>query len=468
MKCALFPIGAGPSLSGIAPPSACSPFSFSRFGTLNLPSLPLHLCTAPAISNRHMMRLEISTTPLESTTSLFLIDPKQALIHTCVYTPLAFFTGIGTIWARQLVEVSAVAHNGIRPLFARMKRSIIFLFAVILALAGLAIGIAKVRPALPHLAKVKPAANAGPSRAPVKPTSAPASAVAKSASTNDPEDGSSADDESRVIRFAAHPQDAPPFMAPDLDGQAVSTAAWKGKVVLLTFWATWCPPCRAEIPMLIKLKDAYKDRLEIVGVSLDDDPAAQVKAFTTNNRFNFPVVMATREIIRDYGGVPALPTTFVINTDGKIVQKHIGLYRTSVYEGEIRALLGLPVDATVETFEDTGQIFLTNASRATELPDVDFTGLTADQKVAALKQLNSITCTCGCKLTLAQCRINDTSCPISKGLAAKIVAQIAAKSSAPAAQETAPTQPSAPAAEPAPQSPAAGPDTTSQQSSKPD
>ena len=355
-----------------------------------------------------------------------------------------------------------------------MKRSIIFLLAVVLALAGLAIGIAKVRPALPHLAKVKleAAANGGPSHGPAKPSVAPAAATAKADPPSDALGDSSADDEARVIRFAAHPQDAPPFMAPDLDGQAISTAAWKGKVVLLTFWATWCPPCRAEIPMLIHLKDLYKDRLEVVGVSLDDDPAAQVKSFTTNNRFNFPVVMATREIIRDYGGVPALPTTFVINQDGKVVQKHIGLYRSSVYEGEIRALLGLPIDATVETFEDTGQIFLTNASRATELPDVDFTGLTPDQRTAALKQLNSITCTCGCKLTLAQCRINDTSCPISKGLAAKIVAQIAAKSAAaPAAQQVA--QPATPAADPAtdaaPSSsaPATAPDSTSPQSSKP-
>jgi thiol-disulfide isomerase/thioredoxin len=356
-----------------------------------------------------------------------------------------------------------------------MKRSLIFLLAVVLALAGLAIGIAKVRPALPHLAKVKldAAANSGLGRGAAKPAVAPAAAIAKAGAPSDALGDSSPDDEARVIRFAAHPQDAPPFMAPDLDGQAISTAAWKGKVVLLTFWATWCPPCRAEIPMLIHLKDLYKDRLEIVGVSLDDDPAAQVKSFTTSNRFNFPVVMATREIIRDYGGVPALPTTFVINPDGKVVQKHIGLYRSSVYEGEIRALLGLPVDATVETFEDTGQIFLTNASRATELPDVDFTGLTADQRTAALKQLNSITCTCGCKLTLAQCRINDTSCPISKGLAAKIVAQIAAQSAAPPTQETAPSQPPAPTAAGPAETPATSPapttapDTTAQQPTKP-
>ncbi|MGA8035734.1 MAG: TlpA disulfide reductase family protein [Candidatus Acidiferrales bacterium] len=283
-----------------------------------------------------------------------------------------------------------------------MRRSFIFVLAVVLALAGLAIGIAKVRPAKSH-----------PSRAKSSGTSNTNSSA-----------NSATSDQSHIIRFASNPQDAPPFLAADLNGLPVSTADWKGKVVLLNFWATWCPPCRAEIPMLIQLKDLYKDRLVIVGVSLDDDPAEEVKKFSVEQRFNYPVIMATRQIISDYGGVPALPTTFVINQDGKVVQKHIGLYRSSVYEGEIRALLGLPVDATIQTFEDTGQIFLKNANRATELPDVDFTGLTAEQKVAALKRLNSETCNCGCGLTLAQCRINDTNCPISKGLAAKVVAQV--------------------------------------------
>lgn len=283
-----------------------------------------------------------------------------------------------------------------------MRRSFIFVFAIVLALAGLAIGIAKVRPAKAHLSRSKTSAAAA------RPVSADS-------------------DQARIIRFASNPQDAPAFLATDLDGQKISTTDWKGKVVLLNFWATWCPPCRAEIPMLIQLKDLYKDRLVVVGVSLDDDPAEEVKKFAASNRFNYPVIMATGELITKYGGVPALPTTFVINPDGKVVQKHIGLYRSSVYEGEIRALLGLPVDATIETFEDTGQIFLKNADRATELPDVDLTGLTPEQKTAALKRLNSNTCTCNCNLTLAQCRINDTNCPISKGLAAKIVAQISGK-----------------------------------------
>jgi hypothetical protein len=97
------------------------------------------------------------------------------------------------------------------------------------------------------------------------------------------------------------------------------------------------------------------------------------------------------------------------------------------------------VDATIETFEDTGQIFLKNAVLATELPNVDFTGLNPAQKKTALKRMNSETCDCGCTLTLAQCRINDTSCPVSKKLAAQVVKEIA--SNAAAAAAAAPTPP---------------------------
>jgi thiol-disulfide isomerase/thioredoxin len=323
-----------------------------------------------------------------------------------------------------------------------MRRSFIFVLAIVLALAGLALGIAKVRPAATHFPHLK--ASAAHIAQPAPPMM----------SVPDP-------DQARIVRFASNPQEAPAFQATDLDGQPISTANWKGKVVLLNFWATWCPPCRAEIPMLIQLKDLYKDRLVVVGVSLDDDPADDVKKFAATNRFNYPVVMATRELIKAYGGVPALPTTFVINPDGKVVQKHIGLFHSYVYESEIRALLGLPVDATVETFEDTGQIFLKNADRATELPDVDFTGLTPEQRTAALKRMNSETCSCGCTLTLAQCRINDSGCPVSKKICAKIVAEISGKPArAPAndSDESVPATtatPTAPAATASPETPSA-------------
>jgi len=231
-----------------------------------------------------------------------------------------------------------------------------------------------------------------------------------------------------VIRFASNPQPMPPFLLSDLNGEVISTANWRGKVVLLNFWATWCPPCRDEIPEMIELSKRFKDRLQIVGVSMDDAPSDDVRQFVKEMGIDYPIVMGSRTLSREYGGVPALPTSFVVNTDGKIVQKHEGLYPIDVYDSEVRSLLGMPVDAKVETFEDTGQIFLKNAIHAKELPGVDFKGLSEDQKHAALKRLNSEICTCGCKLTIAQCRINDSECSTSQRLAQKIVREIRSSS----------------------------------------
>jgi thiol-disulfide isomerase/thioredoxin len=233
-----------------------------------------------------------------------------------------------------------------------------------------------------------------------------------------------ADGGGAVIRFARNPEPAPAFLTHDLDGNVVSTASWKGKVTLLTFWATWCGPCRAEIPELVALQKDYADRLQVIGVSVDDDPAQQVKQFVKRAGINYPVVMVNQDILRGYGGVPALPTSFVLNTDARIVQKHVGLYPRAVFDQEIRALLSMPVDATIETFEDTGQIFLKNAANATELPGVDLKGLNPKQKQAALRRMNSENCNCGCNLTIAQCRINDTKCEVSRDLGNKIVKEI--------------------------------------------
>lgn len=257
-----------------------------------------------------------------------------------------------------------------------------------------------------------------------------AGASASSAST--PAKGTGRDDNSEmVIRFASNPQPMPPFLLNDLDGDIISTASWRGKVVVLNFWATWCPPCREEIPEMIELSKRFKDRLQIVGVSMDDAPDDEVRQFARNMGIDYPIVMGSSTLSREYGGVPALPTSFVVNTEGRIVQKHEGIYPIDVYDSEVRSLLGMPVDAKVETFEDTGQIFLKNAIHAKELPGVDFKGLTEDQKRAALKRLNSQMCTCGCRLTIAQCRINDSSCTTSQQLAEKIVHEVRSGSSPP-------------------------------------
>src|SRR5713226_8520417 len=234
----------------------------------------------------------------------------------------------------------------------------------------------------------------------------------------------SAQEADRVIRFVRNPDAAPEFKLDSIDGKPLTLASAHGKVVLLNFWATWCGPCRAEIPDLIALQQKYKDQLQIIGLTVDDDDVAFVKQVVARTRINYPVAMTTPEVRVQYGGVAALPTSFVLDTQGRIVQKHEGLRDPALYETEIRALLGLPIDARVETFEDTGQIFLAHADRASELPGVDFSKLTPPQKQAALHRFNAEGCTCGCKFTLAQCRIYDRNCAVSKSRTEKIVNEL--------------------------------------------
>ena len=194
------------------------------------------------------------------------------------------------------------------------------------------------------------------------------------------------------------------------------------------------------------MQKKYGDSLQIIGLDVDDDDVAEVKKFVAKNGINYPIGMATNEIRIEYGGVAALPTSFVLDKEGHVVQKHEGLRNPLLYEYEIRSLSGLAIPARVETFEDTGEIFLKHADRASTLPGVDMTKLTPEQRTVALHRFNAEGCTCGCQFTLAQCRIYDRGCPISKARTTKIIAEVtghagatpAHKSESPKAEPTAP------------------------------
>src|SRR6202022_891703 len=228
-------------------------------------------------------------------------------------------------------------------------------------------------------------------------------AVACGASARSPQEGN-------VIRFVRNPDAAPAFNLDGLDGKALSLADSRGKVVLLNFWATWCGPCRAEIPDLIALQTKDKDKLQIIGLVIDSDDDAEVRDIVRNQSINYPVAISSDQVRAQYGGIGALPPLFVLDTQGRVVQKHVGLRDPVLYEVEVRALLGLPVPVNVETFEDSGEIFLKHADRASELPGVDLSKLSAEQKTVALHNFNAESCSCGCKYTLAQCRIYDHTC----------------------------------------------------------
>ena len=225
------------------------------------------------------------------------------------------------------------------------------------------------------------------------------------------------------------PLPVPAFSLTDLDGKVIDQKAWKGKVVLLNFWATWCGPCRAEIPDLITLQNKYRDQLVIIGLSVDEGKTANadVKKFVTDHQMNYAVAIVDEKIEKLFGGVSSIPSTFVLNTEGKMVQRHLGTLNAAVTEQEVRALAKLPTAAQISVVEDTGQVLKANAAYATSIPGIDFVGLTSAQKTEALKRMNTESCTCGCKSTIAGCRIDDPTCETSLPLAKKIVEEVRKK-----------------------------------------
>jgi len=234
-----------------------------------------------------------------------------------------------------------------------------------------------------------------------------------------------------VIRFVRDPDPAPTFNLKELGGKDLNLDASRGKVVLLNFWATWCGPCREEIPGLIALQKHYAGRLQIIGLVVDVDDEKEVRDVMQAEGINYSVAVADMKTRLDYGGITALPTLFLIDTEGRVVQKHVGLFNPALFEVEIRALLGLPIAAKVETFEDDGDIFLKHADRAKILPGVDMSALSPEQREVALHKFNAESCTCGCKFTLAQCRIYDPACLISQQRTAAVIKEISVKETAP-------------------------------------
>jgi thiol-disulfide isomerase/thioredoxin len=130
------------------------------------------------------------------------------------------------------------------------------------------------------------------------------------------------------------------FKLKNIEGKDVSLSEYKGKVVLLNFWATWCGPCKAEIPGFVELQEKYRDQLTIVGYSVDDT-AELAKKYAAEYKMNYPILLGEgREDVQDaYGPIWGIPASFIISKDGRVCRKHMGIAPKAVFEKEIVALM---------------------------------------------------------------------------------------------------------------------------------
>ncbi len=231
-----------------------------------------------------------------------------------------------------------------------------------------------------------------------------------------------------------HPQ-APDFEMTALDGSSIRLSDYKGKVVLLNFWATWCAPCLVEIPDFVELVNQYgDDGFAILGISIDEGPEEKVREFYERHKMNYPV--GINPLLADlYGGVVGIPTSFLIGRDGRIYARHMGLVPLSRIEEGIRTLLAQQNGQEVADFkpvvgESEEQIQLGNPNEIySEVPGVDLSELSEEEKEAFKAALAEGQCTCPCGMNLLQCRVEDSSCGVSLELAKKKLAEMQWKES---------------------------------------
>jgi peroxiredoxin len=134
---------------------------------------------------------------------------------------------------------------------------------------------------------------------------------------------------------------APDFTLTDSSGAKVRLADYRGKVVLLNFWATWCGPCQIEIPWFQEFEQQNKSKgFEVLGVSMDEDGWSVIKPYIAEHKLNYRILLGDDSVSQLYGGLDALPTTFIIDRDGKFAfSPHVGLVGKNVYSSELQSLL---------------------------------------------------------------------------------------------------------------------------------
>ncbi len=151
-------------------------------------------------------------------------------------------------------------------------------------------------------------------------------------------------EQNRTDNASALTQDetkAPGFVLVSTDGKKINLSDYKGKIVILDFWATWCGPCRRGIPDLVSIQKTYKDKVIVIGISLDDERTKKdILPFMKEYGVNYPVVLGTSEVVANYGNIQAIPTSFIIDQKGNVVDKYVGLVSKEIYLGRIKTLIG--------------------------------------------------------------------------------------------------------------------------------
>jgi len=143
-----------------------------------------------------------------------------------------------------------------------------------------------------------------------------------------------------VTSAMAQQQQAVNFSLKSSDGTSYELSKYKGKVVVVNFWATWCGPCRKEIPDFIEAYKKYKSKgLEIIGISLDQDGWTKVTPYVKQSNINYPVVLGDEKVVQNYGGFNAIPTTFIVDKNGNIVDQHTGTMSLKQLEAKLKPLL---------------------------------------------------------------------------------------------------------------------------------
>lgn len=179
------------------------------------------------------------------------------------------------------------------------------------------------------------------------------------------------------VKAAVKPQTerkvAPDFALKDVTGKTVKLSDYRGKVVMLNFWATWCEPCQIEIPWFVEFEKTYKDRnFAVLGVSMDDDGWESVKPFLEQRKINYRVVIGTEELSGKYGGIESLPSTFIIDREGRIAAVHLELVSKSLYQHDILHLLDEPPPTSTDGTRTVFNHGLGDLRRGADLMPVAF------------------------------------------------------------------------------------------------